>query len=114
MLDYMINPIKMGGLVKEVSDSQIKVHLHGRLGVITVPKKLVTTKEKIEPGHEMEFYFSYIKVVENPYDYDSSDDYSDDYYDDDDYDYYDEDDYDYDADDEYDDDEIDDGSGAVG
>ena len=73
MLDYMINPIKMGGLVKEVSDSQIKVHLHGRLGVITVPKKLVTTKEKIEPGHEMEFYFSYIKVVENPYDYDSSD-----------------------------------------
>ncbi|SDB48097.1 hypothetical protein SAMN02910298_02411 [Pseudobutyrivibrio sp. YE44] len=73
MLDYIINPIKMGGLVKEVDDSQIKVHLHGRLGVITVPKELVITMEKLEPGHEMEFYFSYIKVVENPYDYDSSD-----------------------------------------
>lgn len=73
MLDYIINPIKMGGLVKEVTDDQIKVHLHGRLGVITVPNKLVTTKEKLEPGHEMEFYFSYIRVVEDPYDYDSSD-----------------------------------------
>lgn len=72
-LDYMINPVKMGGLVKEVYADQIKVHLHGRLGVITIPKKLVTTEEKLEPGHEMEFFFSYIKIVENPYDYDSSD-----------------------------------------
>ena len=46
MLDYMINPIKMGGLVKGVNDDQIKVHLHGRLGVITVPNRLVTTKKK--------------------------------------------------------------------
>lgn len=32
-MDYMINPIKMGGLIKEVQDDRIKVHLHGRLGV---------------------------------------------------------------------------------
>ena len=72
-MDYMINPIKMGGLIKEVQDDRIKVHLHGRLGVITIPKRLVITSEPLEPCHEMEFYFSYIQVVENPYDYDSSD-----------------------------------------
>lgn len=72
-MDYFINPVKMGGLVKEVSSDQIKVHLHGRLGVITVPKKLVRQNVSLEPGHEMEFYFSYIQVMENPYDYDCSD-----------------------------------------
>ena len=72
-MDYTINPIRMGGLVKEVSDDQVKVHLHGRLGVITVPKRLVMTHEELTPGCEMEFYFSYIQIVENPYDYDSSD-----------------------------------------
>lgn len=73
MLDYMINPVCMGGLVKEVSDDMVKVHLHGRLGVITVPKTLVICDEELQPGHEMRFYFSYIRVVEDPYDYDSSD-----------------------------------------
>lgn len=68
----MINPVMMGGLVKEVSGDQVKVHLHGRLGVITVPKRLIGTTEELEPGHEMEFYFSYIQVVSDPYDYDSA------------------------------------------
>ena len=63
----------MGGLVKEVSDGIVKVHLHGRLGVITVPESLISSDIPIEPGCEMEFYFSYIQVTENPYDYDSSD-----------------------------------------
>ena len=63
----------MGGLVKEVSDGNVKVHLHGRLGVITVPERLIITDIPIEPGCEMEFYFSYIQVIKNPYDYDSSD-----------------------------------------
>ena len=48
-MDYMINPIKMGGLIKEVQDDRIKVHLHGRLGVITIPKRLVITSEPLEP-----------------------------------------------------------------
>jgi hypothetical protein len=76
-MDYIINPVMMGGLVKELVDDQVKVHLHGRLGVITVPKKLIRTNgkvesEKLEPGHEMEFYFSYLQVVESGYDYDSA------------------------------------------
>jgi len=72
-MDYIINPVRMGGLVKNVSDHTVKVSLHGRLGVITVPDKLIISDEIIEPGHEMEFYFSYIQVVEDSYDYDCSD-----------------------------------------
>ena len=71
MLDYMINPIKMGGLVKEVKDNQIKVHLHGRLGVITVPNRLVTTKEKLEAikanKENLNFKIKSIDVVEEKY-----------------------------------------------
>lgn len=72
-MDYCINPTLMGGLVKKVSDGIVKIHLHGRLGVITVPESLIIGDTKIEPGHDLEFYFSYIQVVENPYDYDASD-----------------------------------------
>ena len=72
-LDYIINPVKMGGLVKEVTGEYVKLHLHGRLGVIQVPKNLIISDKPVTAGHELEFYFSYIQIVENPYDYDCSD-----------------------------------------
>lgn len=72
MMDYMINPVRMGGLVKEVTEDAIKVHLHGRLGVITVPRPLILDPVELGPGHEMQFYFSYLQVNETPYDYDDS------------------------------------------
>lgn len=71
-MNYIINPIMMGGLVKEVREDFVKVHLHGRLGVITIRKSLVLEDIRIEPGHEVQFYFSYLQVNETPYDYDSS------------------------------------------
>lgn len=71
-LDYVINPALMGGLVKEVSKDTVKVHLHGRLGVITVPRSLILEPVTPQPGHEMQFYFSYLQVNETPYDYDDS------------------------------------------
>lgn len=40
-MDYIINPVKMGGLVKKVTDGMVKIHLHGRLGVITVPESII-------------------------------------------------------------------------
>ncbi|MGN0370716.1 MAG: CBO2463/CBO2479 domain-containing protein [Butyrivibrio sp.] len=71
-MDYTINPVLMGGLVKEISGDMVKVHLHGRLGVITVPKTLIVDDTEIEIGHEVQFYFSYLWVNETPYDYDSA------------------------------------------
>lgn len=71
-MDYIINPILMGGLVKEVTGDMVKVHLHGRLGVITVPKSLIVDAAEVEIGHEMQFYFSYLQINETPYEYDSA------------------------------------------
>ncbi len=71
-MDYMINPVKMGGLVKAVNGDNIKIHLHGRLGVITVKRNMILSDEEIVPGHDLEFYFSYIQVVDHPENYDSS------------------------------------------
>jgi hypothetical protein len=70
-LEYTINPVLMGGLVKETSEKTVKVHLHGRLGVITIPKEYVLENEEIVCGTEMQFYFSYLEVNETPYDYDT-------------------------------------------
>jgi hypothetical protein len=70
-LEYIINPVLMGGLVKEVNDEIVKVHLHGRLGVITVPRASILGDEPIVPGTEMQFYFSYLEVTNAPYDYDT-------------------------------------------
>lgn len=72
MIDYIINPIMMGGVIKDISNGMVKIHLHGRLGVITVPDNLCVGKEILEPGSEVKFYFSYLQVVSNPYDYDSA------------------------------------------
>lgn len=69
-MDYIINPALMGGLVKEVTGGMVKVHLHGRLGVITVPRNVIVDDIEIETGHEMQFYFSYLQVNETPYEYD--------------------------------------------
>ena len=72
MLDYLINPVLMGGLVKETDGETVKIHLHGRLGVITIPRSLVLTKEELLPGHEVQFFFSYLEVDDVPRDYDLS------------------------------------------
>ncbi len=72
-MDYIINPVKMGGLVKAVNNGNIKIHLHGRLGVITVPRSMIMGDTEIVPGHDLSFYFSYIQITQDPYDYDASD-----------------------------------------
>ncbi len=72
MLDYIINPVLMGGLVKETDDSGVRIHLHGRLGVLTVPQCLLPDGTQPEPGLELRFYFSYLRINTQPYDYDAA------------------------------------------
>lgn len=71
-MEYTIHPVRMGGVIKELTALQAKVHLHGRLGVITVPPSLIVSAEAVRPGDEVEFWFSYLEVTETPYDYDST------------------------------------------
>jgi hypothetical protein len=69
--EYIINPVLMGGLVKEVTNDKAKIHLFGRLGTIFVDKNLIIASSDIQVGDELEFYFSYIQVVQRVLDYDS-------------------------------------------
>lgn len=71
LIDYQINPSLMGGTVNEIKDGGIlHINLRGRLGVLEVPRKLVTDEVEIELGHKLEFYFSYLQVIEDVEKYD--------------------------------------------
>lgn len=59
-----LNPIRMEGRVVEVNDTAVKVDIQGRLGVITVPRRWVFTDLPLREGQTVEFYFSYLQVVD--------------------------------------------------
>jgi hypothetical protein len=62
----------MGGIVRENDEKKVKIHLFGRLGVITVLKKMIRGDREPVAGTELRFYFSYVKVNNDPYDYDTA------------------------------------------
>lgn len=59
-----LKPVLMQGKIVSVNDTAIKVDIQGRLGVITVPRRWVYTASNPEPGQKVEFYFSYMQVLE--------------------------------------------------
>lgn len=68
--DYIINPVMMGGVINGFDGDLAKINLFGRLGVIKVRTDIIDGP--VELGSILEFYFSYIQVVDKPYDYDAS------------------------------------------
>lgn len=68
-LDYRIEPALMGGQITEISDTDIKVNLNGRLGVLHMNPYLMENK-KVRKDDKVRFYFSYVQVTDNPLDYD--------------------------------------------
>ncbi len=68
----MISPVLMGGTVRELRDGQVKVHLHGRLGVLTVPRRLVVEQERLAVGAEVKFFFSYLWIAPHRGDYETA------------------------------------------
>ncbi len=70
MTEYIINPVLMEGTVKERDEKCTKIHLRGRLGVITLDTVFFPEEQSFFAGDKVQFYFSYIQVVdrENAYD----------------------------------------------
>jgi hypothetical protein len=62
-MDIELTPILTRGTIKEVNDTAVVVYVKGRLGVITVPLRWVFTDKPLTPEQEVEFYFSYMKVI---------------------------------------------------
>lgn len=69
-MEYTIQPVLMGGLVKEVTSDYVKIHIHGRLGVITIAPEYITSDEPVRVGHDLKFYFSYLRVTDEIFDMD--------------------------------------------
>lgn len=67
---YIINPTLMMGTVKKIEAGQMSINLRGRLGVITIPEAFILPDLTFQAGEKLEFYFSYIQVVDQPFDYD--------------------------------------------
>lgn len=74
MIDYQINPVLMGGTIKSISsDGTVKINLRGRLGVLKVPSDIVINKEELEAGKKLQFFFSYLRVIDKDIEFDDSD-----------------------------------------
>lgn len=63
-MNVTLNPQITKAKIIELNDTAVKVSLQGRLGVITVPLRWVFTGKQLELGQEVEFYFSYMNVLE--------------------------------------------------
>lgn len=74
MIDYQINPVLMGGTIKSISsDGTVKINLRGRLGVLKVPSDIVINKEELETGKKLQFFFSYLRVIDKDIEFDDLD-----------------------------------------
>ncbi len=63
-MQYILTPKLMRGKIVQVNDTAVKVDLQGRLGVITVPRRWVFTDRLLAAGQQVEFYFSYMQVLD--------------------------------------------------
>ena len=63
-MQYILTPKLMRGKLVQVNDTAVKVDLQGRLGVITVPRRWVFTDRLLAAGQQVEFYFSYMQVLD--------------------------------------------------
>lgn len=74
MIDYQINPVLMGGTIKNISsDGTVKINLRGRLGVLKVPSEIVINREELDVGKKLQFFFSYLRVIDNDIEFDDLD-----------------------------------------
>lgn len=62
-MDINLEPRLMKGRIIEVTDVGVKIAFSGRLGVLSVPLRMVFTDKPLAAGDDVELYISYIKVV---------------------------------------------------
>lgn len=62
-MEIQLTPQLTKAKIVEINDTAVKVSIQGRLGVITVPLRWVFTEKELSVGQDVEFYFSYMKVL---------------------------------------------------
>ena len=56
-------PRLVRGKLVEVTEVGVKIEINGRLGMLSVPLRMVFNDKPLEIGDEVEFYVSYVNVV---------------------------------------------------
>ncbi|MFK3575985.1 hypothetical protein OCH74_03770 [Bifidobacterium thermacidophilum] len=58
-----LQPIKLKGTIKEITEVGVRIGVKGRMGVLSLPLRLIYTDKPLELGQECEFYLSYVNVL---------------------------------------------------
>lgn len=61
--DYQKNFIDVQGIVVRVKEGLVEMDIKGRLGNLTVPKRMIISDEEIEVGQEVEFKMTFPEVI---------------------------------------------------
>ena len=63
MIEIDMTPRLMKGKIVEVTDVGVKIIFSGRLGVLSVPLRMVFTEKPLAVNDEVELYISYVQVT---------------------------------------------------
>lgn len=55
--------IAMEGIITEIKDGAVRMDLKGRLGDLTVPKRMLISENKLHIGQEVSFEMSFPEVI---------------------------------------------------
>ncbi|NEG96727.1 hypothetical protein CS006_05655 [Bifidobacterium primatium] len=58
-----LKPLLLKGVIKEVTEVGVRIGVNGRMGVLSLPLRLIYTDKPLEVGQECEFYLSYVNVI---------------------------------------------------
>ncbi|AGH41668.1 CBO2463/CBO2479 domain-containing protein [Bifidobacterium thermophilum] len=58
-----LQPVKLKGTIKEITEVGVRIGVKGRMGVLSLPLRLIYTDKPLELGQECEFYLSYVNVL---------------------------------------------------
>ncbi|MFD1472626.1 CBO2463/CBO2479 domain-containing protein [Companilactobacillus mishanensis] len=62
-LNYASTESVYEGVISEVTDAGVTIELKGRLGTLTVPKRMLICEHDPQVGHEVGFLMSYPEVL---------------------------------------------------
>jgi hypothetical protein len=68
-MEIELMPRLIQGKLVEVTEVGVKIEFNGRLGMLSVPLRMVFTDKPLVIGDEVELYVSYVKVITSPNDY---------------------------------------------
>ncbi|KAA8830485.1 MULTISPECIES: CBO2463/CBO2479 domain-containing protein [Bifidobacterium] len=58
-----LKPLLLKGVIKEVTEVGVRIGVNGRMGVLSLPLRLIYTDKPLAVGQECEFYLSYVNVI---------------------------------------------------